>query len=208
MLESFDDTAGVPHSDGIARDVTRHHRACTDGHIVADGHASQDGYRAPDPHVITNRHWQRPLAPRIALQRVSAVAGRIDAHIGTDKAIIADGHQRLVQYCEVEVGEEPLANADVLAIVAVERLVNQDLVVAHMPQQRLEHRGALSPHRRQQLIVAVDDILTLIQLLQQFSVDSAVGQSRQHFLFLGHSLIMMIMTTKIQKNQHDSHEGC
>ena len=56
MLESFDDTAGVTHSDGIARDVARHHRTSTDGHIVADGHASQDGYRAPDPHVVTNRH--------------------------------------------------------------------------------------------------------------------------------------------------------
>ena len=208
ILQLLDDTAGIAHGDGVAGDVPGDDRAGTDGHVVADGHARQDGHRAPDPHIVADGHRQCPFAARVTLNRVSTVAGRVDAHVRPDKAIVADGHQRLVKHREIEVGEEPFTHADVLAIVAKERLVDQDVVIAHMPQQALQHRRAFSPLRRQQLIVAVNDILTLIQLLQQLRVNSRVGQSSQHFLFLGHSPVSsLVISGKVTNNSPNHPKG-
>ena len=63
------------------------------------------------------------------------MAGRVDADIRAYKAVVADGDWGFVEYGEVEVRKEAFAYADLLAIVAVEGLDNQNLVIGDMSQE-------------------------------------------------------------------------
>ena len=61
------------------------------------------------------------------------MTGRVDADVRADEAIGTDGDRCFVEYGEVEVGKEPLAHTDLLAVVAVEGLDNQNLVKSMVP---------------------------------------------------------------------------
>lgn len=201
LVERLDNTTRITHRHRPRRNVARHHRPGANRHIVADGHTRQNRHRAANPHIIANRHRQRPLPARVSLHWVSAVACRINAHIGPHKAVITDGHTRLVKHREIKVGKKTLANADVLAIVAVEWLIDQDLIITHMAQQVQEHARALFHHRRQQPVITMNNVLTLIQLSQQFRIDSRIDLSRQHFLFLAHLATLNDYSGKGTKNK-------
>ena len=75
----------------------------------------------------------------IPFYRVCTVTGRIDADIGPDKTIIADGNRCFIKNGEVEVSKEPLAYADLFAIVTAERLIDEEIIVANMPQQPFQN---------------------------------------------------------------------
>lgn len=64
------------------------------------------------------------------------MAGRVDADIRAYKAVVADGDWGFVEYGEVEVRKEAFAYADLLAIVAVEGLDNQNLVIGEICPKR------------------------------------------------------------------------
>ena len=49
----------------------------------------------------------------------------VDMHAGSYETIVADGDIRLVQDSKAEVREETFADADMLAVVAIERLVDE-----------------------------------------------------------------------------------
>ena len=63
------------------------------------------------------------------------MAGCVDADIRAYKAVIADGDWGFIEDCEVEVGKEAFAYADLLTVIAVERLDNQNLVIGDMSQE-------------------------------------------------------------------------
>ena len=46
-----------------------------------------------------------------------------------------DGDLSLVKHGEMEIGKETLAHADLLAVVAIERLIDDDLVVSDVVKQ-------------------------------------------------------------------------
>ena len=54
---------------------------------------------------------------------------------GTDGHVVADGDLCLVKHSEMEIGKETLAHADLLAVVAIERLIDDDLVVSNVAKQ-------------------------------------------------------------------------
>ena len=66
------------------------------------------------------------------------MAGCVDADIRAYKAVIADGDWGFIEDCEVEVGKEPLAYADLLTVIAVERLDNQNLVIGDVSQETFQ----------------------------------------------------------------------
>ena len=47
--------------------------------------------------------------------------GRIDAHVGADEDMVADGHICLIQHAEIEVGIEIAAQMDIRPIIAAKR---------------------------------------------------------------------------------------
>ena len=123
-------SCGVAYGDAVVRDVVHHHRACSDGAVVAYADTREDSYGAAYPAVVAYANRFRPLHARVALGGVSAVEGGINGDIRTYESIIADADRRLVQHGEVEISEETLPDVDMLAVVAVERLVDEDMLIA------------------------------------------------------------------------------
>ena len=98
----------------------------------------EDIYYARFPHTARGTSLDRlcPFSPRVPYHGVGTVACRIDAYVGSDEAVVSYGDGCLVQYYEVEVGEEASAYADVLTVVAKEGLVDEGVLVAfaqHLP---------------------------------------------------------------------------
>ena len=65
------------------------------------------------------------------------MASSIDAYVGAKETVVADGDHSFVKDREVEVGKEPLSQADMLAVVAVERLVDESVGIClseHLPE--------------------------------------------------------------------------
>ena len=67
------------------------------------------------------------------------MAGCINADIGSDKTVIADGNRCFIKNGEVEIGKEPFAYAALFAIVTAERLIDEEIIIASMPQQTLQN---------------------------------------------------------------------
>ena len=115
------------------------------------------------------------------------MASRIDAHTRADETIVPNPNRSLVQHSEIEVGEESLADADLLSVIAVERLIDNDPVIAYMAQQGFQNSEPRTCIRRPQSIVLVDDIVYFDQLPEQLLIGSRINLSGEHLFFLGHN---------------------
>ena len=104
--------AGIAYGNGAGGDVADDDGAGPDGDVVADGDAREYGDAAAYPDVVADGDGQRPLLSRVTLDGVGAVTGGVYADVGTDEAVVADGHGGLVEDGEVEVGKEPFAHTN------------------------------------------------------------------------------------------------
>ena len=115
------------------------------------------------------------------------MTSRIDTHIGADKTVVPDCHRGLVQYREIEVCKESFANADLLSVVAVERLVDADVVISYMPQKVLKNGTQLLLIGRRHGVVSVNHVLGGVQFPQQLQIHSRIGKSGLHQFFFCHN---------------------
>lgn len=181
----FDDAAGVADSDGVGRDVVRDDRACSDGAVVADSDARKDSHRTAYPAVVADGDRLCPLLTGVALHGVGAVAGGVDRHIGTDESVVADGNGGFVENGAMEIGKETFAHADVLAIVAIERLIDEDLVVTGTEEGQ-EQLLALLEVRGLDVVVAPNQVLAGVEFVFEFGVAGVIDLPCEHFFFLSH----------------------
>jgi hypothetical protein len=130
----------ITDGNRIGRNITGDHRPCSDGDIVANGDAWQDGDTTAYPHIVADGDGLCPFLTSIPLNGVGTVTSCVDADVGTKETIIADGDRRFIQDGEVEVGKKSPSDADLLAVVATKRLVDDEAIVAYMSQQALENR--------------------------------------------------------------------
>ena len=70
----------------------------------------------------------------ITFYRICTVASRIDTDIGTNETIIANSDRGFIEDSEVEISKEPLADADLLAIVTTEWLIDDNVVIAYLSE--------------------------------------------------------------------------
>ena len=119
----------------IGWNILSNYRSGTDGHVVADGDSRKDGDAATDPYIVADGNRLCPLVACIPFDWVSAMAGCIDAYVRPNEAVVTDGDLSLVKHGEMEIGKETLAHADLLAVVAIERLIDDDLVVSDVAKQ-------------------------------------------------------------------------
>lgn len=139
VLDFFQHAAGVAGGYGVGGNVFGNYRACADGYVIADGYSGKNDGAAADPYVIADFYRLRPFLATIPHNGVDAVASRINADIRADETVVPDTHRSLVQYSEIEVGEESFANADLLAVIAVKRLIDDDPVIGNMAQQAFQN---------------------------------------------------------------------
>ena len=187
----FDDAAGIADGDGVGRDVVRDHRACSDGAVVADSDARKDSHRTAYPAVVADGDRLCPLLTGVALRGIGAVAGGVDRHIGTDESVVADGYGGFVENGAMEIGKETLAYADVLAVVAIEGLVDEDLIVTGS-EEGFEHLLALLEAGGLNVVVAPNQVLAGVEFVFEFGVAGVIDLPCEHFFFLGHRTKMLI----------------
>lgn len=185
LWNCFDDAAGIADSDGVGRDVVRDYRACADGTVVTDSDARKDGHRTAYPAVVADGDRLRPLLTGVAFHGVGAVAGGVDRHIGTDESVVADGDRGFVENGAMEIGKETLAYADVLAVVAIEGLVDEDLVVTGS-EEGFEHLLALLEVGGLDVVVAPNQVFAGVEFVFEFGVAGVIDLPCEHLFFLGH----------------------
>ena len=130
-----DNLARVADCNNVCRDILGYDGTGSDCGIISDGHSRKDGHAAANPYIVTDGHGLGPFPTTVTFNRIRAVASRVNADIGADKAVVPDGHRSLVQHREIEIGEEMLADTDLFAIIAVERLIDTDMIVSDMAQE-------------------------------------------------------------------------
>ena len=129
VLKSLDHFRGIADGDGVGGDVMCNNRSGSYGTIIADGDAGQEGHIPADPYIIADSHGFRPFLARLTFTRIGAMTRAVDMHAGSYETIVADGDIRLVQDGKAEVREETFADADMLAVVAIERLVDERVFI-------------------------------------------------------------------------------
>ena len=102
------------------------------------------------------------------------MASGVNAHVGTDEAVVTDGDIGFVEHSEVEIGEKPLPHTDMLPVVTEERLYDENLVIAHLADEVFQHFKPAGGVARAQGIIVVNDFLGGIEFYKQFWVDSRV----------------------------------
>ena len=107
----------------------RDNRTGSDGTIIADGDSRQDGRIAAYPDIITDGHRFRPFLTSFAFTRIGAMTRAVDMHARSQETIVTYGHKCFVQDGKAEVRKEPFAHTDMLAVVALERLVDERVFI-------------------------------------------------------------------------------
>ena len=188
----LDDMTRIADSYHIGWDILCYDRSGTDGHVVADGDSREDCYAAADPYVVADGNRLRPLIACVPFDRVSAMAGCIDAYVRPNEAVITDGNLCLVKHSEVEVGKETLAHADLLAVIAVERLIDDNLVIGDVTKQAFEYLQSAGIVCRGEAIISVNNFLHGIEFLQQLTIYCRVYHSGEHLFLFSHSMSILL----------------
>lgn len=64
---------------------------------------------------------------------------RVDTHIRSYETVITYCDPCLIQYCEVKICKETFSDADLFTVIAIERLIDDNLVIADMAEQTFKY---------------------------------------------------------------------
>lgn len=167
-----DDAAGVAYGQRTGWNVSVDNTPGTDDAVVADGDAGQYADLRPDPHVVADGDGAGIFQPAVPLPDVERMAGRIETAVGGDEHMVAEADLGLVQDDAIHVGIEVFADFDVVAVVAEEGLLYQE-VFPRFPQQGFQQLRPPPGFRRRQLVVCV--ALVFAQLPFGYQLRVVVG---------------------------------
>ena len=195
LFNCLDYFGGIAGSDGVSGNVVRDNRTGSYGTIIADGDSRQDGHIAAYPDIITDGHRFRPFLTSFAFTRVGTMARAVDMHARSQETIVAYGHIGLVQDGKAEVRKETLAHTDMLAVVAIEGLVDEGVFI-RLAQDLADHFVARRKVRRQQVVVLLTKHFYAVEVFQQLRVTGVVYFACQHFLpFCAHFFLVYLALT-------------
>ena len=116
----------------------------------------------------------------------------VDAHVGTDEAVVSDGYLRLVEHGEIEVGKESLAHPYVFAEVAMERLVDKRVLVG-LSQNLPDHLVALSVMGGSYLVILPAAVVAGVQFFHEVGVGRVVNHPGLLFFVFSHSFRALVV---------------
>ena len=177
----------IAYRYAVRGDVVYHNAAGTDGDVVADGNSWKDGDAAANPAVVTDSDGFCPFLPCVAFHGVGAVAGGVDADVGADEAVVADGDEGFIEDGKAKVGEEAFAHADVLAVVAVEGLVDEGVVVG-LAEYALQECVAFLQQGGTHMVVLPAEVFHFVEFLDEFLVVGLIDEAGGHFFLFCHDV--------------------
>src|SRR5476649_1073879 len=89
--------------------------------VITEGDTRQYADACANPDVIANSDGQCVFQPLIAAFMVHRMTGGIEADIGRNKDIVAEGDFGAVQDHQIDVGVKVLTDFNVKTVIAVER---------------------------------------------------------------------------------------
>ena len=131
--------ARISDSNGIRWNIASDNRTGTDGNVIANGHTWQDGNTATNPYIIPYYHWLCPLSAQVSLYRICTVASCVDADIRTYETIVANRHVCFIENNEIEVRKESFTYTYLLPIIATERLIDKEIIIANVSKQSFQN---------------------------------------------------------------------
>lgn len=123
----FDYFAWIAGGYRVFRDIPCDYTPGTDSAIVADCYAWKYRDVCPNPDIISYRNRACELKSTVSFNRIKRMTGRVKSAVRPDKHIVAKRNRRLVENYHIEVGIEIQANLYIVTIIAVKRLLNQDV---------------------------------------------------------------------------------
>ena len=100
------------------------------------------------------------------------MACRVYADTWTYETVISDSDVSLVKDSEIEVSKKPLSDRNLLAIVAIERLIDNDFIVGYMTKEPFQYPQPAFAVSRTKMVVVIYDFLHRIDFLQQLPIHS------------------------------------
>jgi hypothetical protein len=120
FADPADHTTRITRGEYFSRQVTGYYAAGTDHGAIANVDSRTKNRTAPHPHVAANFNWLAEflLAAQGGIQRMR---GGIDLHRRPKQCVVADPHLTDIEHDTIEIEENPIAEKDVLALVAEKR---------------------------------------------------------------------------------------
>jgi hypothetical protein len=170
--------------EGGRQHVPRRHAPGAHDGIIPDPDAWQDDRAAADPDVSADPHGHAALVALLPQRRVARVVGRVDLNQRTDLAIVTEFDRGNVQEHATKVYERPAPEADVVAVVAMERRMhNRSLACA---AEQLGQNGYAALHLvGARGVVGAEHPVRALVVGSQFRPDSSVQLAREHTLLHG-----------------------
>ena len=115
----------VAGGNAPVRDIFGHNASCADDHVVSDMYAGADYGIAAEPYVIPDGYFLAVFISGTAGNGVDGMACRIDCHIWSHLAVVADFNAGDVQQGTVIVGKKVFTDFDMFSIVAVKGRIDK-----------------------------------------------------------------------------------
>ena len=167
----------------VSRNILRHHAATTDDTIIPDGYAWHDAHLRPYPNVIPDGDRFGILQASSSLLHIERMPCGIKSTVGSHEYIVAKLHLGSIQYHAVHIAIEVLSYLNVIAIVAIERLLYQKLL-ARLAQEFPQYLPSPLQVGRLHQIIFVADVLAHLSFLYQFPVLVGIIQHAPSTFFL------------------------
>ena len=116
-----EDPAGIPDGYNIIRNILIHKASCSDDNIATNRHAGHDLNAGAEPDIISDFDRPGVFESGIAPREINRMACSVETAVRCDKYIISECNPCSVEDRNIKVGEEIVADFNVISIVAVER---------------------------------------------------------------------------------------
>jgi hypothetical protein len=144
----------------------------------------QDDGAAADPGVVADPHRASEFEAATPRFGIPGMVGGIDLHRRPNLGAIADRHFDDIEDHAIEVQEDPVAETDVVAIVAKERRADHG-ARADMTETLGQQRVALRYRQGQRRVVAHEPDFVRSLIGRYFGIAGTIRFARKHLLLFG-----------------------
>lgn len=128
------DLCRISGHNGIVRHIFCDYGACADDRVISDGNAGKYHAVAAEPYIIANSNGTSIDIIGSSGGHIHGMIYRIQTSLWSHQAVVSDGNGSSIQHDTLEVGKKVFPYMDIEAIVAVERWLDENIVITASEQ--------------------------------------------------------------------------
>lgn len=105
-----------------------HYASGSNGAVVADCHAGEDADVCSDPHVVAHGDGMCIFQSGVAQVGFQWMSGGVESAVGSYENVFSECDGCFIEDDKIYVGVEVFADVDIVAVVAIERLLYEKLL--------------------------------------------------------------------------------